>query len=209
MKRMEIIYCIFFWIVFIITIFLIIYCFNKGNLNAMKDFSLPLLGLIFTIGQLWQNQTNLRFEEVKYLQSRKDLYFDKKIEIALSLNSYIDKMFNEISKPFFNKELEFEHQKFFSIKTNFYKEVIEKARFLFDENYIQELNKIVDLTNNIQGEIQIMQNHLYLSEKHKDSDNFKKAQQNYSQLLSELSSKVDDLCAQTVSQLNIKEQVKL
>lgn len=204
---MENFYCSLFWLIFAVIIFLTGYCFYKGNLNQIKDFSLPLLALIFTIGQLWQNEEKNRFEKEKYTQSRKDLYFDKKVEIALSINKYLEQISLEVSKPFFHKELEFNHQQCLFMHLEFYRNVVDKAKFLFDEDFIEKINRITDILEKIQNEIQIMQNHLMLSEGHRDNKNFQIAQENYGKYWNELREESDLLCSQAIKQINIEEKI--
>lgn len=205
--KMENTYCILFWVVAFITVLLTVFCFYNKNISEVRDFSLPLLGLIFTIGQLWQNEGKNRFEKEKYIQSRQDLYFDKKVEIALSINKYLEQMSFEASKPFFNKEMEFNHQQFVLMQVGFYRDTVDKAKFLFDENFIEKIQHITDILEKIQQEIQIMQNHLMLSEKHRDSKNFQIAQENYKKYWNHLWNESDLLCKQAVKQINIEEKV--
>lgn len=206
-RPMEKFYAILFWIIFSLTLILTGAYVLKTNTSALKDFSLPLLGLILTIGQLWQTEKKNRFEEEKYIQSRKDLYFDKKVEIALGLNSYLEQLSTEISKPFFNQVLLFDHQKFLFIQMDFYRCIVEKARFLFDDKFMENITKITDLTSKIQNEIQIMQNFLYISQANRTHPNFILAQENYSRYYQELYNLTNEICTYMVEQINIKETV--
>lgn len=204
---MEVFYAILFWLIFILTIILTgIYFFLNDNF-ILKEFSLPLLALILTIGQLWQNESKNRFEKEKYKRSRKDLYFDKKVEIALGFNSYLEQLSAEISKPYFNQELLFDHQKFLFIQMEFYRGIVERAKFLFDDKFMDNVKKITDLTSNIQNEIQIMQNLLYISPSNRTHPNFILAQENYSKYYQELYNLTNEICTYMVKQINIKETV--
>ena len=204
---MEIFYCILFWLIFFVTIALSAVYFCKNNTTIIKDFSLPLLALIFTIGQLWQSETKNRFEKEKYVQSRKDLYFDKKVEIALAFNSYLEQLSSELSKPFFGQELLFDHQKFLFMQMNFYKCIVEKAKFLFDDEFMNNITKVTDLTSKIQNEIQIMQNILYNPQGDRNHPNFLVAQQKHNEYYQELYKLTNEVCAYMVKQINIKETV--
>ncbi len=203
--KMEIFYCILFWFIFFITIALSVVYFWKNNITVLKDFSLPLLALIFTIGQLWQGETKNRFEREKYIQNRKDLYFDKKVEIALAFNTYLEIISGELSKPFFGQELLFDHQKFIFMQLEFYRSIVEKAKFLFDETFMQNIQKITDLTSKIQNEIQIMQNFLVATPQNRTHPNFIVARNNYDNYYQKLYDLANDVCSYLVEQINIKE----
>ncbi len=202
-RPMEKFYAILFWIIFSLTLILTGAYVLKTNTSALKDFSLPLLGLILTIGQLWQTEKKNRFEEEKYIQSRKDLYFDKKMEIILGINNYLEQLSNELVKPFFKQELSFDHQKFILVMASFYRDIVDKAKFLFDEHFINNINEITEIMCRLQEEIQIMQNHLMLSEKHRDCDNFINASKNYAKYWKILWEKADNLCKTGVEQVKI------
>lgn len=204
---MEIFYCILFWVVFVITIALTIICLYKNQTDTIKDFSLPLLALIFTIGQLWQNESKNRFEKEKYIQSRKDLYFDKKVDILLGFNKYIEQLSSEISKPFFKQEMNFSHEKLLFTLIAFYRDVVTKAKLLFDEDFTNTIYKITDIIELMQNEIQIMQNHLMLSEKHRNNPNFIKAEENYYKYYKELFLLTEKFGTKISKELNIKENV--
>ena len=204
---MEIFYCILFWSVFVFTISLSMIYFCQNNTTVIKDFSLPLLALIFTIGQLWQSETKNRFDKERYFQSRKDLYFDKKVEIALAFNNYLEQLSSELSKPLFGQELLFDHQKFLFMQMNFYKSIVEKARFLFDESFMKNIEKVTGLTSNIQHEIQIMQNFLCISSANRNHPNFILAQQNYNRYYQELYDLTNEVCTYMVEQISIKETI--
>jgi hypothetical protein len=181
--------------------------FYKSNTAVIKDFSLPLLALIFTIGQLWQNESKNRFEKEKYLQSRKDLYFDKKVEILLGFNKYIEQLSSEISKPFFKQELNFSHEKLLFTLIAFYRDVVTKAKLLFDEDFINIIYKITDIIELMQNEIQIMQNFLMLSEEYRSNPKFIEAEDNYYKYYKELFLITEKFGMKISKELNIKENL--
>lgn len=205
--KMENFYKSLFWATFLLTIILTLICFYKNELANIKDFSLPMLGLILTTGQLWQNEEKNRFEKQRYIQSRQDLYFDKKVKIVLSINKYLEQISAEAAKPLFNRETEFEHQKFVLMQVGFYRDTVDKAMFLFDEDFIKKIHNITNVLEKIQGEIQIMQNHLLLSEKHRNHKNFKIAEENYRKYWNELWNESDLLFKHAINQINIKEKI--
>jgi len=204
---MEIFYCILFWLIFIITIALTAIYLYKEQPDIIKDFSLPLLALIFTIGQLWQNESKNRFEKEKYIQSRKDLYFDKKVEILIGFNKYIEQLSSEISKPFFKQELSFSHEKLLFTLIAFYRDVVTKAKLLFNEDFANTVYKITDIIELIQKEIQIMQNYLLLSEDYRNNPKFIEAEENYYKYYKELFLITEKFGIKISKELNIKENV--
>ncbi|MCM1264848.1 MAG: hypothetical protein NC200_01495 [Candidatus Gastranaerophilales bacterium] len=205
--KMKYIYMILFWSFSLLTAYLVIICMLSDNYELIKNVSLPLLGIIFTVGQLWHNEKKQEFEEQKYVQSRKDLYFDKKVEIALGINKYTTILGQELAKPFFKKEMEFNHAHFLFTTLEFYTNVVDKAKFLFDDKFIDEIRKLMSLMGQIQNEIQIMQNHLMLSERHRDSNNFKTAESNFYVLYKQLNDLSDKIANTCVEEINIRNDI--
>lgn len=155
-RKMEYVYCTLFWLTFAITIILTIVSIFKNELNILKDFSLPLFALIFTVGQLWQNESKNNYERCKYIQERKDLYFDKKVEIVLNMNKYLELLSAEISKPFHEQELLFDRDRFLLLLIDFYRNVVTQAKFLFDEEFVNYIYKMTDIIELISNDITTM-----------------------------------------------------
>lgn len=205
---MKYVYSCLFWLFTIITVYLTCKCVNTSNYQAIKDFSLPLLAIIFTIGQLLHNEKKQEFEEYKYIQSRRDLYFDKKVEIALSLNKYIPLLCSQLSLPFFKKELDFNHSEFYFNILDLYANVVDKARFLFDKDFINKIRNMVEIMEQMQHEIQIMQNHLIKSEQHRSSENFKIAENNFYELHKKLRAVIEQITYTCVEEINIRNDIQ-
>ncbi|MEI8128722.1 MAG: hypothetical protein WCG95_03795 [bacterium] len=207
--KMEIFYCSLFWILFIITLSLTGYCLYTNNLDLIKNASLPLLGLIFTIGQLWQNETKLRFEKRKHKQSRKDLFFDKRMEIKNAFNDCCGNLSSYFLKTIVdsNELLEFDYIKCFAMLFLFNSSVLQKAELLFSQGIIQKIKEVREIAFNTQEKIQIMQKNLKSDEVYSNSEDLNTKKIECIELFKELEAKAKILDKDFINELKIEEQI--
>ena len=204
-RKMEYVYCTLFWLTFAITIILTIVSIFKNELNILKDFSLPLFALIFTVGQLWQNESKNNYERCKYIQERKDLYFDKKDEIVLNMNKYLELLSAEISKPFHEQELLFDRDRFLLLLIDFYRNVVTQAKFLFDEEFVNYIYKMTDIIELISNDITTMVSYKLLADSHKQHIDYDKTKDVYFEHFKELFAVSEAFNNKITKILNIEE----
>ena len=204
-RKMEYVYCTLFWLTFAITIILTIVSIFKNELNILKDFSLPLFALIFTVGQLWQNESKNNYERCKYIQERKDLYFDKKVEIVLNMNKYLELLSAEISKPFHEQELLFDRDRFLLLLIDFYRNVVTQAKFLFDEEFVNYIYKMTDIIELISNDITTMVSYKLLADSHRQHIDYDKTKDMYFEPFKELFTVSEVFNNKITKILNIEE----
>lgn len=204
-RKMEYVYCTLFWLTFAITIILTIVSILKNELNILKDFSLPLFALIFTVGQLWQNESKNNYERCKYIQERKDLYFDKKVEIVLNMNKYLELLSAEISKPFHEQELLFDRDRFLLLLIDFYRNVVTQAKFLFDEEFVNYIYKMTDIIELISNDITTMVSYKLLADSHRQHIDYDKTKDMYFEHFKELFTVSETFNNKITKILNIEE----
>ena len=179
-----------FWLLFIITIALI---FGR-NLSIYKDFLLPLAAMLFAIGQLWQNENKQEFEQKKYLQDRKDLYFDKRIEILMRINNYIKELKLDIFLPIYKMENEFSPERFNKILCQYNETIFFQAKYILSDTLNEKIENIKTLIKQMGDEILKMKN----SNIPNSSDD-----ENYAKLLSKLYDSIEILNKTAYDELKI------
>lgn len=166
---MKIVYTIIFWLVFSIIVILTVHALVYSDAAVVKEFSLPLLASIFTVGQLLQNEEKQEFEKKKYIRLRKDKYLDRQIKIVNLIDKYIDDIYyNQLSLPLHNMENEFDYSQFSKIFITLEKYIQTKAALLLDTELQSYIEKIVSILKSMQDELANAQK----QEPQKVSDNY-------------------------------------